>query len=99
MFCVSLSVDVKMSESEEEFICSQVSNHDFMTSQSSDFGLDIVDGADECQVNGNVVSLELNGLETYNNSASRSEVAANRRILYENVMIEDISSDENDGQK
>ena len=70
-----------------------------MNSQSFDYGLDVVDVTEDSEVNSNVVSLELNGLEAYKDSVSSSENADNPRILYDNVVIEDISSDENDGPK
>ena len=59
MSCVSVSVDASM-ESDEEFVCSQVSHGQFDNTQSSDYGMDIVDRDDEKK--DYVVSLE-NGLD------------------------------------
>ena len=86
--CVCL---VKMSESEEEFMCSQVVNNsmDMNATQSGDYGGDIVDNEDEGI--GNVVSLE-NG--NISDKTQCEVVESSRRIVYDNVEIEDISSDE-----
>ena len=84
MSCVLVCVDMKMSDSEGEFICSQVSKFDYESSQSAHYGVDIIDGD---ATDRNIVSLE-SGLE------HEIQDSKTTRIIYDNVQIEDISSDE-----
>ena len=69
----------------EGFPSSQISFCGFNNSQSADYGGDIVDSDKECG-DMNVVSLE--------NSEYQRSNGETRRILYDNVEIEDISSDD-----
>ena len=75
--------------SDKEFECSQVSVKDYMASQSYDYGLDIVDN-DEGVVGG-IVSLENDG---DNVCVGEPVLKCGQSILYDNIVIENISSDE-----
>ena len=85
---------MKMCDSDEgEFMCSQVTTRPVSESQSFDYGKDIID--DELEVLGNVVSLE-NQIEKEYDVGNGEEWISSREkiVLYDNVEIEDISSDE-----
>ena len=82
-----------MSESEGEFECSQVSNSEYYAIESLDYGGDIVD--EEYNNDDNeVISLESNDIPTFEVDAEGIVSVQSRRIIYDNVEIEDISSDE-----
>ena len=86
-----------MSDSESEFICSQISNKDYFSSQSACYGGDIVD-VEDVKSNGNVVSLEFNGEVSSNVCSENCGNSTKQKVLYDNVMIEDISADEDEGE-
>ena len=77
-----------MSES-DNFWFSQVSSLDNNCAQSQDYGGDIVD--EDCQIIGNVESLEEWKSYVSKNVSANPESG---RILYGNVEIEDITTDE-----
>ena len=81
-----------MSDSEGEFMCSQVSNMDYTASQSYDYGGDIVD--EEVPIGEDVVYLEGNQQANFENCVNSLKESKNSRIVYNNVRIEDISEDE-----
>ena len=84
---------MRMSESDVEIMCSQVSTKDFSDTQSYDYGEDII--GDQSEMIGNVVSLESGNSCVYNVGGENQWInSQNARILYDNVMIEDISSDD-----
>ena len=82
-------MQVKMSDSESEFMLSQVSKDiNFNQMQSSGYGLDVVDG--------DVISLEAgpSGNFVFSNFEDVQNRTQTQRMLYDNVVIEDISSEE-----
>ena len=83
---------MKMSDSEGEFVCSQVSIKEYSETQSSDYGGDVDD--DEVQIGGNVVSLEGNRQANLENCVNKLRDGKNSRVIYDKVQIEDISDDE-----
>ena len=87
-----MCVDVRMSDSECEFVSSQVSKMDYNDTIGSQFGGDIVDGDVGSAVN--VVSLEANCSDSCVGFEETSDRMNNMRKLYDDVFIEDISSDE-----
>ena len=81
-------------ELDDEFVCSQISVSEYNSSQSSSYGLDVVEVGDV--ITNQIVSLESDNIgvcsgETYEKSISRKE---NECVLHDNVVIEDILSDE-----
>ena len=78
-----------MSDSEDFMYFSQESKLDYCHMQSSDYGGYIVDN--ECQIVGNVVSLEN---EIRGNEGEGGSNGAKTCVLYDQVEIEDISFDE-----
>ena len=81
-----------MSESEEDFVCSQISKSDYFSSQSAFYGGDVIDGEG---VN-SVVSLENTDETRFDIGVENFIQSQSQRILYDNVVIEDISLDEED---
>ena len=81
-------------ESDDDFVCSQISVSEYNSSQSADYGLDVVD-YDGSNIS-NVVSLECENFGNCNVADEVESVRCDRgaRPLYDNVVIEDISSDE-----
>ena len=81
-----------MSDLEEEFVCSQVSVGEFKDTQSAGYGPNIL----ENYVVGleKVVSLEAGDLPVYDVTEGGRVECRNERVLYDNVLIEDISSDD-----
>ena len=75
--------------SDEEFECLQISKMDYNNTQSSGFGCDIVD-------ENKVVSLE-NDVDLHSNYGRESTervLKAGESFMYGNIIIENISSDE-----
>ena len=86
--CVGMDRD--MSDSEGEFVCSQVSNLDYFQIRSAYFGQDIVDQ----YIEGDVVSLENSNVQKFDLGAEDLAVKEGSKVVYGNVLIEDISSEE-----
>ena len=84
-----------MSESDEDFVCLQVSNKDFYETQSAYYGLDIVD-KDPGNGEGSMVSLENNSEATFEIHENCVIAIPGSRIIYGDVEIEDISDDEDE---
>ena len=79
-----------MSDSECEFMLSQVSgNMDYSNTQSASYGVDIIDSDEDMN---QVVSLENGNQKIEVEVNGRSDMRG--RVLYDNVYIEDISSDD-----
>ena len=91
MSCVFVSVDVRMWSDEEDFQCSQVSNMDYFSSQSASFGDDVIDKEDT--KDGDLVPLE-NRLHMHSHDSNTIVIRPGESVLYDNVVIENISSDE-----
>ena len=80
-------------ESDDDFICSQKPNVDVISMQSMDYGGDVIEQDDG--FNQEVVSLEqVEGNFDLGQEKLVCDGTQPRRVLYDNVMIEDISSDE-----
>ena len=81
-------------ESGGEFVCSQISVSEYNSSQSAEYGLDVVDY--DGNYRSNVVSLKCENIGNCNVDHEEESVNCDRgvRPLYDNVVIEDISSDE-----
>ena len=81
-----------MSDSEGEFQCSQYSVRDYGEANCSQFGLDVIDSDGENQEN--VVSLEGENVHKFDEVREKCSSNGGERVLYDNVLIEDILSDE-----
>ena len=87
MFCVSECVDARMSDSEGEFMCSQLPAQQIKDVRSN--------SDDELELYGleRVVTLEACDVPVFNVAEKGGVECRNERVLYNNILIEDISSD------
>ena len=79
-----------MSDSENLVVCSQVSVRGYDDIQSSGYGGDVIDGVGEGMER--VVSLEGGDVPVFETENCKV-TCQNEWILYDNILIEDISSD------
>ena len=85
---------MKMSDSEGEFMCSQVSKSELIMNGSQEYGPDVVDDGEFG--GSSVVSLENGNINMLEVGGTPCLKAGSQKVLYDNVVIEDISSDEDE---
>ena len=82
------------SDSDEDLVLTQTSSKKFDDTPSCNFGSDIVDEVNETEEQG-VVSLEgPSGVLNFDVGYQLSQPISGKRIIYDRVEIEDITSDE-----
>ena len=78
-------------------LCSQTLTKDFNASQSAGFSADAID--EDCQNVGNIVSIENNRVLELSHVNAGASTSGGKQVLYDNILIEDNSWDENDFNK